>query len=135
MPVSSASQIAAFVALGGAFATLGLMILQARQRIAALEDWAWGPDRDETDAGVAGSHESLAEKIDRIEQKLDDERAERRQDHAEVESAVYTNREYTQTAIGNLIGALDEDRDDVEPDWATDWRAERGQGFDGNVDD
>jgi len=116
---------ALLVAVGGAIASLGTAVYLNRRKIRNLEAWAWGRERDETDAGVAGNHRSLDEQIESIEGKLDDELEQRRADHVEVEREVRRNRRYFADSIENLTATLNEQlpeaevdvEEDVEPDW------------------
>ena len=113
------------VAVASAIASIGTAVYLNRRKIRTLENWAWGRDRDETDAGVAGEHRSLDEKIDTIECKLDDELEQRRQDHDHVEHEIKVNRRFVSESINNLAAALNDQlpeadvdvEDDVEPDW------------------
>lgn len=115
---------ALLVAVVGALATLGTSIYLNRRRIASLEAWAWGEERDETDQGTAGWTENLDRKLDNLGEKIDDDVAERKRDHGRVERQIRVNRRLVGDSVANLVDALNEDIDDaeldpeeVEPDW------------------
>lgn len=104
--------------VAGALGSLGTAIYLNRRRIASLETWAWGQERDEHDDGVSGKARSLNGKIDHIEEKIDEQ-------HADVRGEVQENRRYFRVSLENLADELDEqlpqvdlDVDDVEPRWA-----------------
>ena len=128
------------VAIGGAIASVGTAVYLNRRKIRNLEAWAWGRERDETDAGVAGEHRSLDDKINSIEGKLDTELEERRRDHEDVEREVRVNRRYFSNSIENLATTIDDQldeadidvREDVEPDWVS---GDRESIRDGDHDD
>lgn len=104
--------------VAGALGSLGTAIYLNRRRIASLETWAWGQERDEGDDGVSGKARSLNGKIDQIDAKIDEQ-------HSEVRDEVQANRRYFRSSLENLTEELDDelpkidlDVEDVEPDWA-----------------
>lgn len=115
--------------VAGALGSLGTAIYLNRRRIAGLETWAWGQERDEGDDGVSGQARSLQGSMKHIEEKIDEQ-------HATVRGDVQENRRYFRVALENLTDELDEqlpqvdlEVDDVEPRWAGDepYRGDGGQ--------
>lgn len=89
MSVSPELIVAGATAIGSVFTAIYLN----RRKINEVREWAWGRERDKTDAGVAGDHRTLHEQIDSIEGKLDEELEERRSNHRKVGREVRRNRQ------------------------------------------
>lgn len=122
------------VAVGGGLATVGVMAVVNRYRLRKLEGWAWGGDQGE---GREQRSESMGVQMDRIEEKLDDERQERRADHDEVRREIELNRRLSVETITAVVDVLDAEleadvaTEDVQPDWYDYVMDEEDPAFDG----
>lgn len=119
-----ATDPALIIAVFGALGTLGTAIYVNRRNIHRLMAWAWGEERDETDAGAAGQTMSLAERLDDLGEKIDEDTEARKRDHQRVEVEIKRNRRLVFDSLGNLVEAMNAevpeaelDPDDIEPDW------------------
>lgn len=112
------------IAAVGGLASVGALAYQNRTKILALERWAWGEGKDETDGGAAEKTDSLTTQVNRIESKIDEQATERRRDHQHVEQEIRRTRRLVIDTTENMVEALNMDVDeadldssDVQPDW------------------
>lgn len=125
------------LAVAGAIATLGILIYVNRREISRVKDSLFGNDRSDGDDGLVGEVTALEEdiddvgeniegKLDSIENKIDEEREERRVDHKQVQSEMRKTRILVHVSVEGLVDTFndeldaDVDSEDIRPDWVDD---------------
>lgn len=100
------------VAVGSAIAVLGIQMWRNRSEIKTLKVWIFGHESE--NGGKAEQIESITSKLDRLEEKIDEESEQRRQDHFDVETEVRENRRVFHLKIDNLVEEIDRELDDLD---------------------
>ena len=104
------------VGIASAIASVGTAVFLNRRKIKEIQSWAWGRDRVETDQGVAGRARSLDDRIETIDEKLDEAQEERIREHEQVEAELRRTRLFVHETTQNMIAALNSETDaDIDP--------------------
>jgi len=127
------------VGIGTAIATVGLIAIANRHDIRKLKKRLFGDDETQVQ-GITEQTDSMDQKLERIETKLDREATERQHHHEAVEEEIRITRKLVIQATTNVAEAVNDDLDDadidvedVEPDWYEFIRDEEDAVFDGGV--
>lgn len=114
-----------FLAIAGAFATVIMISHRNRQEISRVKDSLYGHDRERegNSTGVVQELDEISEKLDCIEDKIDEERKGRERDHQRMREEVRTNRHLTVSSVNELVNVIYKETDadvspeEVKPDW------------------
>lgn len=102
-----------WLTFAGAVAVLGVGMWKNRSDIRGLTNAVFGHER-EGNGGHEEDIDSLADRLDRIETKIDNEREHRIHDHHNVESEILTNRYLITRSIAELVQEINREAEDLE---------------------
>lgn len=103
-----------YLAIAAGMATLGVMIWQNRTRIEKINRSLFGHTAE--NGGKSGEIDSLGEKMDRVENKLDDEQNRRRNDFNDVQTGLKLNRFLLRENIDSLVAQINNQSDVIDLD-------------------
>lgn len=102
-----------WLAFAGAIAVLGIGMWKNRSDINELKTAIFGHEREDN-GGHEAEIDTLADQLDRIETKLDNEREKRIEDHKDVEIEVRETRYMIARSVASLVREINSESADIE---------------------